>query len=206
MRKFILFPFLILILSTPLPAEQIKFLYMKQSGDDLGDIVERAESFRLKTGIRVSPVFVEYEDRYNLILESAARTVPDLDVILVDLIWVADFAERGIIETLPPRLDSLVRSGIFPRIYSAFNWHDRLWAIPFHIDFQLLYTNMDDMKRIGATSPPRTLEDLMRLSRKAKAAGVVKYPYFDSWRQQEVLTCEFTWLVGKDKGQKSPVI
>jgi multiple sugar transport system substrate-binding protein len=24
----------------------------------------------------------------------------------------------------------------------------------------------------------------------------VKYPIFDSWRAQEVLTCEFTWLVG----------
>ncbi len=169
---------------------------MKQSGYDLGDIVERAESFHQATGIRVSPVFVEYEDRYNLILESAARTVPDLDVILVDLIWVADFAEKGIIDPLPQGVDKQVRDGIVPQIYSAFTWRDRLWAVPFHIDFQMLYTNMDDMKRIGARDPPRTLEELVRLARRAKAAGVVKYPFFDSWRQQEVLTCEFTWLVG----------
>jgi len=185
-----------LILTLPLPAEQITFLYMKQSGYDLGDIVERAESFHQKTGIRVNPVFVEYEDRYNLILESAARSIPDLDVILVDLIWVADFAEKGIIDALPPELDKQVRSGIVPQIYSAFNWHERLWAVPFHIDFQMLYTNMDDMKRIGAREPPRTLEDMVRMARRAKEAGVVKYPFFDSWRQQEVLTCEFTWLVG----------
>ena len=38
---------------------------------DLGDIVERGESFRQKTGIRVSCDFVEYE-------ESAAKTLPDL--------------------------------------------------------------------------------------------------------------------------------
>jgi multiple sugar transport system substrate-binding protein len=186
----------LLLLAFPLPAEQIRFLYMKQSGYDLGDIVERAESFRRTTGVRVSPVFVEYEDRYTLILESAARRVPDLDLILVDLIWIADFAEKGIIDALPSDMDRRVRSGIVPQIYSAFNWRDRLWAIPFHIDFQMLYTNMDDMKRIGATSPPRTLEQMVRLARKAKAAGVVKYPIFDSWRQQEVLTCEFTWLVG----------
>ncbi|HVP17440.1 MAG TPA: extracellular solute-binding protein [Spirochaetia bacterium] len=196
MRKFVVSSFLVIIFGFSLPAEQIKFLYMKQSGYDLGDIVERAESFGLETGIRVSPVFVEYEDRYNLILESAAKTIPDLDLILVDLIWVADFAEKGIIDALPQRLDSRVRSGIVPQIYSAFSWRDRLWAIPFHIDFQMLYTNMEDMKRIGASSPPRTLEELVRLARKAKAAGVVKYPFFDSWRQQEVLTCEFTWLVG----------
>ncbi len=178
------------------PAEQIKFLYMKQSGYDLGDIVERAESFRKETGIRVVPQFVEYEDRYNLILESAAKTIPDLDAILVDLIWVADFAEKGIIQPLPPALDRRVKAGILPRIYSAFNYKDRLWALPFHIDFQMLYSNLDDLQRIGASSPPRTLEDLVSMARRAKEQGVVKYPFFDSWRSQEVLTCEFTWLVG----------
>ena len=182
--------------AAPRPAEQVTFLYMKQSGYDLGDIVERAESFRQKTGIRVNPVFVEYEDRYNLILESAARAVPDLDLILVDLIWVADFADKGIIDPLPRALDARVQSGMVPQIYSAFSWKDRLWAIPFHIDFQMLYTNMDDMKRIGASAPPSTLEALVRMARKAKTAGVVKFPIFESWRRQEVLTCELTWLVG----------
>ena len=138
MRKILAVFLLIPIFAVALPAEQIRFLYMKQSGYDLGDIVERAESFRQETGIRASPVFVEYEDRYNLILESAARTVPDLDLILVDLIWVADFAEKGIIDSLPDALDKRVRSGIVPRIYNAFSWRDRLWAIPFHIDFQML--------------------------------------------------------------------
>jgi multiple sugar transport system substrate-binding protein len=179
-----------------LPGEQVRFLYMKQSGYDLGDIVERGESFRQKTGVRVDPRFVEYEDRYSLILESAAKTIPDLDLILVDLIWVADFAEKGIIEPLPAGLDRRVRDGIVPQIYSAFNYRDRLWALPFHIDFQMLYSNMDDLGRIGAAAPPRTLEELAGMARRARDAGVVKYPIFDSWRAQEVLTCEFTWLVG----------
>ena len=148
----LLFSFAVLAL----PGEQIRFLYMKQSGYDLGDIVERGESFRQKTGIRVSCDFVEYEDRYNIILGSAAKTLPDLDLILVDLIWVADFAERGIIDALPAGLDRRVRDGIVPQIYSAFNYRDRLWALPFHIDFQMLYSNMDDLGRIGAAAPPRT--------------------------------------------------
>ena len=180
----------------PLLPAQVRFLYMKQSGYDLGDIVERAESFRQKTGIRVTPEFVEYEDRYNLILESAAKTVPDLDLILVDLIWVADFAEKGIIQPLPQEVDRRVREGILPQIYSAFAYRNRLWALPFHIDFQMLYSNLDDLARIGVSAPPRTLEELRSMARRAKSQGIVKYPIFDSWRAQEVLTCEFTWLVG----------
>lgn len=186
----------ILTVSSPLRSQEIKFLYMKQSGYDLADIVAWADSFQKKTGIRVSPVFVEYEDRYHLILESAAKTAPDFDVFLVDLIWIADFAERKIIDPLPPALALKVKDGIVPNIYSAFSYHDLLWAFPFHVDFQMLYTNRDILTRIGHSSPPNTLEEMTRMARKAKEAGIIKYPIFDSWSPQEVLICEFTWMAG----------
>lgn len=202
--RWLLLP-LLAFLCVPLSptSAQVRFLYMKQSGYDLGDIVQRAEAFTQKTGTRVIPEFVEYEDRYNLILEAAAKSRPDLDLILVDLIWVADFAEKGIIDALPPDVERSVRSGILPGIYSAFSYNSRLWALPFHIDFQMLYSNMDDLKRIGAAAPPRTLEDLRAMARRARDTKVVKYPIFDSWRSQEVLTCEFTWLVGAFGGSLS---
>ncbi|HEY9596007.1 MAG TPA: extracellular solute-binding protein [Spirochaetia bacterium] len=196
MKKLLAAAFLITLLAGPAHTEQIRFLYMKQSGYDLGDVVAWADAFSRQTGIRVSPIFVEYEDRYNLIVQTAARSVPDLDLILVDLIWVADFAEKGIIDPLPPAVDRQVRDGIVPKIWSAFSWRQKLWALPFHVDLQMLYTNGDDLAAIGETAPPRTLEDLVRMARKARAKGVVKYPIFDSWKQQEVLTCELTWLVG----------
>ena len=196
MRNPLAASLLLLILGASYAAGQVRFLYMKQSGYDLGDIVARAESFRQETGIPVSPIFVEYEDRYSRILESAAAADPGLDLILVDLIWVADFAEKGIIDPLPPALDRRVKDGIISKIYSAFEYGGRLWALPFHIDFQMLYANRDDLERIGAAGPPRTLEEMVRMARKARAMGIVKYPFFDSWRQQEVLTCEFTWMVG----------
>ena len=177
-------------------AEEITFLYMKQSGYDLPDIVDRAQSFQKLTGIRVNPVFVEYKDRYTLIEESARKTVPDYDLVLLDLIWTADFAEHGIIDPLPAPLVQKVRTGIVPKIYEAFAYHDLLWGVPFHADFQLLYTNLDLLNKAGFTSPPRTLEELVRTAREAKKRGIIEYPLFDSWNEQEVLVCEFTWLVG----------
>ncbi|HTO23020.1 MAG TPA: extracellular solute-binding protein [Spirochaetia bacterium] len=203
MRRLLL-PLLVALCIPPSTlCAQVHFLYMKQSGYDLGDIVQRAEAFSQKTGTRVAPEFVEYEDRYNLILAAASKSLPDLDLILVDLIWVADFAEKGIIDALPPEIDHGVRAGILPGIYSAFSYGGRLWALPFHIDFQMLYSNVDDLKKIGASAPPRTLEELRALALKARDAKVVKYPIFDSWRSQEVLTCEFTWLVGAFGGSLS---
>jgi multiple sugar transport system substrate-binding protein len=189
---------LIILFCLPLSAaaEEVTFLYMKQSGYDLPDIVERAQSFLRKTGIRVNPVFVEYKDRYSLIAESSRKATPDYDLILLDLIWTADFAEHGIIDPLPTDLANATTSGVVPKIYDAFSYRGRLWALPFHVDFQLFYTNLDLLSKAGYTSPPHTLEEMVQMARDARKKGVIEYPLFDSWNEQEVLVCEFTWLAG----------
>ncbi len=187
---------LVLLVLASATSEEITFLYMKQSGYDLPDIVERGRAFQQATGIGVKPVFVEYPDRYSLIVQSAAGGAPDYDLILLDLIWTADFAEHRIIVPLPPALEGAVSEGIVPRISSAFQYRGRLWAMPFHADFQLLYTNLDLLAKAGYRRPPATLEELVAMARAAKRDGVIEYPIFDSWIEQEVLICEYTWLVG----------
>jgi multiple sugar transport system substrate-binding protein len=171
-------------------------LYMAQAGYQPSDILERASSFEEQTGITVNLWFVEYEDQYNLIIESSKKPTADYDVILVDLIWTADFAERSIIDPIPAHLVETVRQGIIPEIYSAFSYDARIWAVPFLANFQLFYTNMELLHQAGFLHPPSTLEELVDMATRAKQMGLIEYPLFDSLRKQEVLVCEFVWLVG----------
>jgi hypothetical protein len=187
---------LLLFLAECASAEEMTFLSMKQSGYDLSDIVTKAQSFERATGIRVNTVFVEYKDRYSLVTAAATNRVPDHDLILLDLIWTADFATHGIIDPLPPALARSVTAGMVPGIYAPFEYHHRIWALPFPVDFQVLCTNLDLLSRAGYERPPRTIEELERMAKDAKRRGVLEYPVFDSWNEREVLVCEFTWLVG----------
>jgi multiple sugar transport system substrate-binding protein len=171
-------------------------LYMAQAGYQPSDIVQRAKSFEEQTGIEVNLSFVEYEDQYNLIIESSNKQVADYDIILVDLIWTADFAEAAIIDPIPPHLVEEVEQGIIPEIYSAFSYAGRLWAVPFLANFQLFYTNMELLHRAGFIRPPATLEELVEIASQAKEMGLIEYPMFDSLRKQEALVCEYVWLVG----------
>lgn len=171
-------------------------LYMAQAGYQPSDILKRAGSFKEQTGIAVDLSFVEYEDQYSLIIESSKKNVADYDIILVDLIWTADFAERAIIDPIPSHLVQEVKQGIIPEVYSAFSYADRIWAVPFLANFQLFYTNMELLHRAGFVRPPATLEELVDMASAAKKMGVIKYPLFDSLRKQEALVCEFVWLVG----------
>ncbi len=171
-------------------------LYMAQAGYQPSDILERARSFEEQTGIAVDLSFVEYEDQYNLIIASSKKPVADYDIILVDLIWTADFAEAAIIDPIPPPLVEEVKQGIIPEIYSAFSYAGRIWAVPFLANFQLFYTNMELLHQAGFVRPPATLEELVAMASTAKTMGLIQYPLFDSLREQEALVCEYVWLVG----------
>ena len=176
--------------------EEIRMLYMAQAGYQPSDIIARAVSFEELTGIKVNLSFVEYEDQYNLIIASSGEDRALYDIILVDLIWTADFAEKNIIDPVPDYLVGEVRKGIIPEIYTAFIYRDNLWAVPFLANFQLFYTNMDLLHRAGFHDPPSSLEEVVNMASTAKMKGVIKYPFFDSLRKQEALVCEYVWLAG----------
>lgn len=68
--------------------------------------------------------------------------------------------------------------------------------MPFLANFQLFYTNIDLLREAGFTHLPSTLEEVVKMAEAAKEKGIIKYPLFDSLRQQEALVCEYVWLVG----------
>ncbi len=188
--------FIFILLVQSLFANDISFLYMAQSGYQPLDILSRAEAFYRKTGIKVHAFFPQYKDRYGKIIRSVKQKSSSYDVILIDLIWMMDFIKNGYLEPLPQRLENKVETGIIPEIYSAFSYQHRLWAVPFHADFQLLYINKRLLSEAGFNAPPQTLEAMVQMAETAKKKGLLKYPIFDSWNKQEVLVCEYTWLTG----------
>ncbi len=187
---------ILVLLTFPLRGQELNMLYMAQAGYQPSDILQRAKAFEEKTGTAVKLSFAEYEDQYNLIIDSSTKTKADYDIILVDLIWTADFAERAIIDPIPQYMTNEVKQGIIPEIYSAFSYAGRVWALPFLANFQLFYTNMELLHRAGFILPPTTLEEVVEMASEAKRLGVIQYPIFDSLRKQEALVCEFVWLVG----------
>ncbi len=176
--------------------ESINFLYMAQAGYQPPDILERADEYYQKTGIRINVFFPEYEERYEKIVSSASTDEPLYDIALIDLIWVKDFVHKKYIDPLPSPMEVKVKKGIVPEIYSSFTYSNRLWSVPFHADFQLLYVNKYILKKAGYTAPPKTLEELVTMSEIIKKQGLLLFPIFDSWNKLEALVCEFTWLTG----------
>ncbi|MGQ0508794.1 MAG: ABC transporter substrate-binding protein [Myxococcaceae bacterium] len=112
----------------------------------------------------------------------------DLDVFVIDVVWVAEFAKARWIEDLsdvfPPER---VKSEFFTSVAQAVTYEGKVYAVPWYLDVGLLYYRRDLVP-----APPRTYDELKRVARGR---------YVWQGRQYEGLVCnvyEAIWGHGGD--------
>ena len=115
---------------------------------------------------------------------------PGFDVMMLDVIWVPEFARAGWLLDLTSSLAPGELDGHFPSAAAAARWNGRVWALPWNFNVGLLYYRADLLARHGL-APPRTDEEL------ARAVGLIQAaerdPRLDGYvwqgKQYEGLTC-----------------
>ncbi|MGE5588293.1 MAG: extracellular solute-binding protein [Clostridia bacterium] len=175
---------------------RLNVIYMAQAGYQPEQFEEMTREFTKETGIDVAVNIVRYDEEYQKIVTSATSPVATYDVVLMDLIWVAEFAEKNYVVPLDKGLAAKAREDVSPAILSAFEHRGRIWAMPFLANLHFLFYNADMLERAGFDAPPGTVEEMEAQMREIKRKGIVDYPMIASWNQKEGLVCEYVWLVG----------
>ena len=123
--------------------------------------------FERETGIKVTYDVVPYESTHEKEVLSFAGQ-GDLDIVLVDLVWIGEFAENGWIQPISkftsdasitdPNLDL---AGFFPLLLNAFGtWDKTVYGLPFDNYSGLLFYNRCELKAAGFDKPPATWDEL----------------------------------------------
>jgi multiple sugar transport system substrate-binding protein len=128
---------------------------------------EMLPDFESKTGIKVNITTLPYE---NALGEQVRDFVAqgELDVALIDLVWIGNFAENGWIVpvdtfTKDPKLadPDLDMNDFFPLVLNAFGgWNGTIYGLPFDNYSGLLFYNKCMLKDAGFDGPPETWADL----------------------------------------------
>ena len=181
-------------------SEEISVLYMAQAGYQPEEIRKIADDFEKESGIQVKIEFVKYDEQHKKIVKSANLEVPNYDIFSLDLIWTAEFAENKYCVDLTDKVKDFSKE-IAPAIIDAFRYKDKIWAMPFLANFQLLFFNKKYIQKAGFTEAPKTLEEMVDQMRIMKSKGIVEYPFIDSWNPKEGLVCEFVWLTAAFGGE-----
>jgi multiple sugar transport system substrate-binding protein len=93
---------------------------------------------------------------------------PPFDVMMLDVIWVPEFARAGWILDLTPFVPTAERDAHFASAIEPAMQDGRLWALPWFMNVGLLYYRKDLLAKYGL-APPRTYDELIRQVRLIQA-------------------------------------
>jgi multiple sugar transport system substrate-binding protein len=93
---------------------------------------------------------------------------PPFDVMMLDVIWVPEFARAGWILDLTPSVQPVERDAHFAAAIEPATQGGRLWALPWFMNVGLLYYRADLLAKYGL-APPQTYDELIRQVRLVQA-------------------------------------
>ncbi|GIG56554.1 ABC transporter substrate-binding protein [Longispora fulva] len=174
----------------------LNVLFMQQAGyseEDISAMVALFEKDNPK--IKINKTFVAYEALRDKIV--AAAPAGTFDVVLIDVIWPPEFAEKKLIADITPRVPAEWKTQMLEGALSTAVYKDRFYGVPWILDAKYLYSNTEHLTRAGlAPTAPTTWSGVVEAARAIKAKGVVKYPLIWSWKQTEAVICDYTQLLG----------
>ncbi|MHA1566305.1 MAG: ABC transporter substrate-binding protein [Alphaproteobacteria bacterium] len=123
--------------------------------------------FEELTGIKINIIKQPYE---NTLGEQVRDFVADgdLDIALIDLVWIGNFAENDWIEPIskftsnPDLTDpNLDMDDFFPLVLNAFGgWNGEIYGLPFDNYSGMLFYNSCQLEAAGFDGPPKTWAEL----------------------------------------------
>jgi len=108
------------------------------------------------------------QQREQLVRRLAARD-SDIDIIGMDVIWTAEFAQAGWILPWPQDAARQVEMGRIDAIVRSAVYEGRLWAVPFTTNTQLLWYRTDRVPQ-----PPQTWDEMIDMAEKLGEDGTIQ--------------------------------
>ena len=175
---------------------KIRALFMKQAGYSESDIHKMTADFqKANPKIKVDVELVAYEALHDKIV--AAAPAHTYDVVLIDVIWPAEFGSKRIVTDVTSKITGPTKSGMLPGALTTAEYRDHYYGLPWILDTKYLYYNKAHLKKAGVdASSLDTWDGVRTAAKKIKSAGVVDAPLAWSWKQVEALICDYTQLLG----------
>ena len=174
----------------------IRALVMKQAGYSEEDIRKMTSSFQAANpDIKVTLDFVAYEALHDKTV--AAAPAGTYDVVLIDVIWPAEFGTKKIIADVSSKWPASWKEQMLGGAVATPQYKSHFYGVPWILDTKYLFFNATHLAKAKVdASQLDTWDGVLKAARALKANGVTKYPLIWSWQQAEALICDYATLLG----------
>lgn len=175
---------------------QVRVLSMEQAGptvEEMNAIV--AEFNEGHPDVELIIEYVSYDALHDKITTAMVADPPAYDVMLVDDIWFAEFAEAGYIWDVTDKITPEMNADIFEAAWGIPTYEGKVYGMPWLLDEKYFFYNEDLLSQAGFSAPPTTWEEMTQQAVVIKEMGIVEYPIVWSWGQIEASICDWVTLL-----------
>ncbi len=173
----------------------IRALFMQQAGYSEENIQEMTAAFqKANPDIKVTADFVSYEALHDKIV--AAAPAGTYDVVLIDVIWPAEFGSKNIVADVTDRWPAEWEQQMLGGAVATPQYDGAFYGVPWILDTKYLFYNTAHLQKAKVDAAQLdTWDGVLEAARAIKKSGV-QYPLVWSWQQAEALICDYTQLLG----------
>lgn len=154
-------------------ATQVPVLSWYVFDEPSGAFVEAAQRCADASGgayqVHLKPLPADASQQREQLVRRLAAADQDIDLIGMDVIWTAEFAEAGWILPWPEPRAAQAREGRLAAAVESATYEDHLWAAPFTTNTQLLWYRTDRVAR-----PPRTWDEMIEMAEALGEQGTIQ--------------------------------
>src|SRR6266542_370815 len=137
----------------------INALFMQQAAYSVDDIKGMTKAFQqANPKIKVNTTFVAYEALHDKIV--AAAPAGTYDVVLMDVIWPAEFGSKHEVMDVTDRYPASWKTEIFPGALETAEYNGRFYGVPWILDTKYVFYNKDMLQKAGV-QPPTTWDEVV---------------------------------------------
>lgn len=139
------------------------------------------------------------DDQRSQLINNAQAKSDAYTVLGLDVVWTAEFAANQWVVELPK--DKLPVDAAIPATVATGTYFDKLYAMPFTTNAQLLFSRKDLLEAAGYTEPPATFTELWEAIEKIQATDPTINGFGSQYSKYEGLTCQITDVVKSAGGE-----
>jgi multiple sugar transport system substrate-binding protein len=181
------------------PVTTVQVLMPAPFAEATAELVAEFNRSHRQLQIAVSRGPFETEAVSDLAISSLLLGESPYDLLLMDVTWTAKYARAGWLLPLDRYLGPEALEPLVAGARQGNRIDGQLWRMPLVADMGLLYWRTDLME-----APPRTPQELVRVSQELQRQGRVRWGYLWQGRQYEGLSCVFLELVRGFGGHWGP--
>ena len=135
----------------------LNWFVANQPGGSIQEIAKRCtdeSNGRYKVDVQLLPSDAT-QQREQLVRRLAAKD-STIDIVGMDVVWTAEFANAGWISQFPAALAKQVTKDVFPNVVKTASFEGKLYGAPFNSNTQLLWYRKDLVPK-----PPTTWDQMI---------------------------------------------